>query len=89
MQKFLKIKHFRGFNWYGFYTLYLKEVKRFFSVFAQTILAPAITTLLFYMIFTISIDREYLNTEKYSLRKRLQELLNTTLLTILRVFLLK
>ena len=66
MQKFVKIKHFRGFNWYGFYTLYLKEVKRFFSVFAQTILAPAITTLLFYMIFTISIDREYLNTDNYS-----------------------
>ena len=63
MQKFVKIKHFRGFNWYGFYTLYIKEVKRFFSVFAQTILAPAITTLLFYMIFTISIDREYLNTK--------------------------
>ena len=50
MQKFKKIKHFKGFNWYGFYTLYLKEVRRFFSVFAQTILAPAITTLLFYMI---------------------------------------
>ena len=66
MQKFVKIKYFRGFHWYGFYTLYLKEVKRFFSVFAQTILAPAITTLLFYMIFTISIDREYLNTENYS-----------------------
>jgi ABC-2 type transport system permease protein len=66
MQKFPKIKHFRGFNWYGFYTLYLKEVKRFFSVFAQTILAPAITTLLFYVIFTISIDREYLNTPNYS-----------------------
>ena len=28
MQKFVKIKHFRGFNWYGFYTLYIKEVKR-------------------------------------------------------------
>ena len=66
MQKFVKIKHFRGFNWYGFFTLYIKEVKRFFSVFAQTILAPAITTLLFYVIFTISIDREYLNTNNYS-----------------------
>ena len=39
------------------FTLYTKEVKRFFNVFAQTILAPAITTILFYMIFTISIDR--------------------------------
>ena len=45
MQKVVRIKYFKGFNWYGFFTLYLKEVKRFFSVFAQTILAPAITTL--------------------------------------------
>ena len=35
-------------------------------MFAQTILAPAITTLLFYLIFTISIDRNYLNTANYN-----------------------
>jgi len=61
-----KIKSFKGFNWVGFFTLYLKEVKRFLNVFAQTILAPAITTLLFYMIFTISVDRQYLSTNNYS-----------------------
>ena len=61
-----KIRNFKGFNWIGFYSLYLKEVKRFLNVFAQTVLAPAITTLLFYVIFTISIDREYLNTNSYS-----------------------
>ena len=66
MKKIGKIKDFKGFNWYGFYTLYTKEVKRFFNVFAQTIIAPAITTLLFYMIFTISIDRKYLGSENYS-----------------------
>ena len=60
MKNMDQIKNFKGFNWYGFFTLYIKEVKRFFNVFAQTVLAPAITTLLFYMIFTISIDREYL-----------------------------
>ena len=49
----------------GFWTLYLKEVKRFLNVFAQTVLAPAITTLLFYVIFTISVDRNYLNSESY------------------------
>ena len=59
------IKNFKGFNWVGFFTLYTKEVKRFLNVFAQTILAPAITTLLFYLIFTISIDRNYLNTANY------------------------
>ena len=61
-----KFKVFKGFNKIGFATLYLKEVKRFFNVFAQTIIAPGITTLLFYIIFSLSIDREYLNTENYS-----------------------
>ena len=61
-----KLKNFKGFNWIGFFTLYLKEVKRFFNVFAQTIIAPGITTLLFYIIFSLSIDRNYLNTEHYT-----------------------
>ena len=60
------IKNFSGFNWIGFYTLYTKEVKRFLNVFAQTIIAPAVTTLLFYLIFSLSIDRNYLNTEDHS-----------------------
>ena len=47
------IKSFKGFNWIGFFTLYKKEVKRFFNVFAQTILAPAVTTILFYLIFSL------------------------------------
>ena len=41
------IKNFKGFNWVGFYTLYLKEVKRFLNVFAQTIIAPAVTPFFF------------------------------------------
>ena len=44
-------------NWTGLYTLYLKEVKRFTSVFLQTITAPMITTLLFVVVFSIAIDR--------------------------------
>jgi len=60
------IKNFKGFNWVGFYTLYLKEVKRFLNVFAQTIIAPAVTTLLFYLIFSLSVDRNYLDTEIFS-----------------------
>ena len=60
------IKNFKGFNWIGFYTLYTKEVKRFLNVFAQTIIAPAVTTLLFYLIFSLSIDRNYLSTENHS-----------------------
>ena len=61
-----KVKSFKGFNWIGFYTLYSKEVRRFLNVFAQTVLAPAITTLLFYIIFTISVDRSYLSTESFT-----------------------
>ena len=61
-----KLRNFKGFNWIGFFTLYLKEVRRFFSVFAQTIIAPGVTTLLFYIIFSLSIDRNYLNTENYT-----------------------
>ena len=60
-----KIRNFKGFNWLGFWTLYSKEVRRFLNVFAQTVLAPAITTLLFYIIFTISVDRNYLNSDSY------------------------
>ena len=37
-------------NWLGLYTLYLKEVKRFTSVFLQTITAPMVTTLLLSLI---------------------------------------
>jgi len=44
-------------NWSGFFTLYLKEVKRFTNVFLQTITAPMVTTLLFVIVFSIAIDR--------------------------------
>ncbi len=44
-------------NWIGFRTLYMKEVRRFFKVQTQTIWAPAITTLLFLVIFTVALGR--------------------------------
>lgn len=44
-------------NWIGLRTLYMKEVKRFFKVQTQTIWAPAITTLLFLVIFTLALGR--------------------------------
>lgn len=46
---------FRGFNRLGLWTLYMKEVRRFFKVQTQTIWAPAITTLLYLMIFTLAL----------------------------------
>jgi ABC-2 type transport system permease protein len=42
-------------NWGGLRTLYIKEVRRFFKVQLQTIWAPAITTLLFLVIFTVAL----------------------------------
>jgi len=45
-------------NWLGLQTLYMKEVRRFFKVQTQTIWAPAITTLLFLVIFTVAMGRE-------------------------------
>jgi ABC-2 type transport system permease protein len=44
-------------NWIGLRTLYMKEVRRFFKVQTQTIWAPAITTLLFLVIFTVALGR--------------------------------
>ncbi len=44
-------------NWLGLWTLYMKEVRRFFKVQTQTIWAPAITTLLFLVIFSVAMGR--------------------------------
>ncbi|WP_267393960.1 MULTISPECIES: ABC transporter permease [unclassified Sphingomonas] len=44
----------RNVNWGGLKTLYIKEVRRFFKVHLQTVWAPAITTLLFLVVFTIA-----------------------------------
>jgi ABC-2 type transport system permease protein len=45
-------------NWIGLRTLYMKEVRRFFKVQTQTIWAPAITTLMFLVIFSVAMGRE-------------------------------
>lgn len=44
-------------NWSGMYALYVKEVRRFFKVQLQTIWAPAITTLLYLVIFTVAMGQ--------------------------------
>ena len=48
----------RNVNWGGLRTLYVKEVRRFFKVQLQTIWAPAVTTMLFLVIFTVALGRE-------------------------------
>jgi len=46
-----------GVNWGGLKTLYIKEVRRFFKVQTQTVWAPAVTTLLYLIIFTVALGR--------------------------------
>ena len=46
-----------GFNRLGLWTLYIKEVRRFLKVQTQTVWAPAVTTLLFLVIFTVAMGR--------------------------------
>jgi ABC-2 type transport system permease protein len=52
------IASLEGVNWGGLSTLYIKEVRRFFKVQMQTIWAPAVTTLLYLVIFTVALGRE-------------------------------
>ena len=47
-----------GINRTGVLALYIKEVRRFLKVQTQTIWAPAVTTLLFLVIFSVALGRE-------------------------------
>lgn len=47
-----------GINRVGLSALYMKEVRRFLKVQTQTIWAPAFTTLLFLVIFSVALGRE-------------------------------
>ncbi len=44
-------------NWLGVWTLYQKEVRRFLNVFTQTVVAPMVTTMLFYTVFALALGR--------------------------------
>ena len=44
-------------NWIGVYTLFKREVMRFLKIYLQTILGPALTTLLFLIIFAMALGR--------------------------------
>ena len=50
-----RVRHYGPVNWRGVWTLYRREVTRFLKVATQTVLAPVVTTLLFYAIFTIAL----------------------------------
>lgn len=50
-------RRFGAINWLGVWTLYLKEVRRFWKVMTQTVAAPVITTLLYLAIFALAIGK--------------------------------
>ena len=54
----IRIKKFGLVNWVGFTTLYLKEISRFLVVWAQTILSPLVSSLLFLSVLTLAIGNE-------------------------------
>ena len=38
-------RDYHGWNWSGFFTLYQREIRRFWKVGTQTVAAPVVTTL--------------------------------------------
>ena len=47
-------RDYAGVNWTGFWTLYLKEIRRFWKVGTQTVMAPVVTALLYMMVFVVA-----------------------------------
>jgi ABC-2 type transport system permease protein len=54
--KALGFRTSHGVNWLGLQTLYLREVRRFWKVGAQTVAGPVVTALLYMMIFTVAMS---------------------------------
>ena len=46
---------YRGINWPGLQTLYLREVRRFLKVGMQTLAAPVVTALLYMLVFVVAV----------------------------------
>ena len=47
-------RQYAGVNWLGFWTLYLKEVRRFTKIPMQTVLAPLMMSLLYMLVFGVA-----------------------------------
>ena len=52
------VRRFGLVNWIGFYTLYVKEVSRFLIVWAQTLLSPLVSSLLFLSVLTLALGND-------------------------------
>jgi ABC-2 type transport system permease protein len=47
-------RQYAGVNWLGFWTLYMKEVRRFAKIPMQTVLAPLMMSLLYMLVFGVA-----------------------------------
>jgi len=52
------VRRFGLINWIGFYSLYVKEVSRFLIVWAQTLLSPLVSSLLFLSVLTLALGND-------------------------------
>ena len=52
------VRRFGYINFVGFKSLWLKECKRFFVVWAQTLLSPLVSSLLFLSVLTLALENE-------------------------------
>ena len=52
------VRKFGLINWIGFKSLYIKEVSRFMVVWAQTLLSPLVSSLLFLSVLSLAIGNE-------------------------------
>ena len=52
------VRNFGLVNWVGFRTLYIKEVSRFLVVWAQTLLSPLVSSLLFLSVLSLALGNE-------------------------------
>jgi ABC-2 type transport system permease protein len=48
-------REYHGANWEGLRTLYVREVRRFWKVGSQTLLAPVVTALLYMLVFVVAV----------------------------------
>ena len=60
------VRRFGLVNWTGFYSLYVKEVSRFLIVWAQTLLSPLVSSLLFLSVLTLALGNDRGNVLGYS-----------------------
>ena len=54
----INVKNFGSVNYVGFISLYLRECSRFFVVWAQTLLSPLVSSLLFLSVLSLALGNE-------------------------------